>query len=85
MNNIAALSGAMTLERIKGDIVTGTLDKLNSVTECRNNSKKKNEIGSMKQTYQLSKDVLSSYLGEKGNILNTSLGGNSLGINNLGR
>ncbi|MDL2280093.1 hypothetical protein LJC15_05490 [Desulfovibrio sp. OttesenSCG-928-G11] len=85
MSNIAALAGAMTLERIKGDIVTGTLDKLNNVTSCSMNSKKKNEIGSMKQTYQLSKDVLSSYLGEKGNILNTSLGGNSLGINNLGR
>lgn len=80
-SSTAALAGTLALESIKGDIVTGTLDKLNAVGSY---SKKKNEIGSMKQTYQLSKDVLSSYLGTKGNILNTSIGGNSLGIDNLG-
>ncbi|MDL2207831.1 hypothetical protein LJC09_02980 [Desulfovibrio sp. OttesenSCG-928-F20] len=79
MNNLAALAGALTLESIKGDIVTGTLDKLNGVGARSG----KSELGSMKQTYQLSKDVLSSYMGEKGNILNTSLGGNSLGITSI--
>lgn len=79
MSNATALAGTLALESIKGDIVTGTLNKLNGVGARSG----KNEIGSMKQTYQLSKDVLSSYMGEKGNILNTSLGGNSLGIDNI--
>lgn len=71
--SLASLAGAVSLEKIKGDIVTGTLDTLNKTAA----SKKKN---SMQQTYDLSKKVLSSYYEGKGTLVDTASSGSGTSV-----
>jgi len=63
-----AMAGAVSLEKIKSDIVTGTLDTLNSTAA-------KKKTNSMQQTYDLSKKVLSSYYEGKGTLVDTASSG----------
>jgi len=68
---VAAAAGAASLQRVKGEIVTQTLDKLNSPGSGRRS--KKNKIGqsSMSDTYNLSKSVLSAAYQGKGTIIDS--------------
>jgi len=65
----AAAKAAISLERVKGEIVTQTLDKLNSPGSC--GKSKKNTFGksSMSDTYNFSKSVLSAAYQGKGTII----------------
>ena len=68
MSNSEYLAGTLALEQIKSDIVTGTLDKLNSPGSGKGKS---SSGSSMKDVYDFSKTVLSSYYEDKGSIINT--------------
>jgi len=66
----AAVAGAaVSLEKIKGDIVTQTLDKINSPGTP---NKAKNAQGAMSDTYNFSKSVLSSVYEGKGTIIDST-------------
>ncbi|MDR0338801.1 MAG: hypothetical protein LBH65_00830 [Desulfovibrio sp.] len=71
MSNIVQTAGTVALERVKADIVTGTLDKLNSPG---GKSKRKDKLGGVLSTYEFSQDVLSAHYGVKGAIVNTKVG-----------
>ena len=60
------------LEQVKGDIVTQTLDKLNSPTSGGKKMSKYSAQAAMSDTYNLSKSVLSSVYEGKGTILDSS-------------
>ena len=63
--------GAVTAAKIEGDIVTKTLDTLNSGQFGGSGSKKSSGVGSMSDTYNLSNAVLSAAYQPKGMIINT--------------
>ncbi|MDL2317286.1 hypothetical protein LJC59_09520 [Desulfovibrio sp. OttesenSCG-928-A18] len=72
VNNAGLVVAAakMSLEKVKGDIVTQTLDKLNPIGG--NKKKSKNPwLTSMSDTYDLSKSVLSAAYSAKGIGINT--------------
>jgi hypothetical protein len=66
---MVAVAGAISMERTKGQIVTQTLDKLN--TPGQGGKSKKNKFGAsgMSDTYNLSKSVLSAAYEGKGTII----------------
>lgn len=65
-NDLKAMENS--LETIKGEIVTQTLDTLNATAKKK--SKNKNTIqGAMSDTYDLSKSVLSAAYEGKGTII----------------
>ena len=69
----AATAGAISLERVKGEIVTQTLDKLNPLGSGVK-SKKSKMFGKtgMSDMYNLSKSVLSAVYQGKGTIIDSS-------------
>lgn len=68
MNTLIGLGAALTTEKIKGDIVTKTLDTLNSTGTGK---AKKRGMSSMSDTYNFAKDVLSAAYEAKGTIIGT--------------
>ncbi len=69
MSNANNLANAISQSKIDSEIITGTLDKLNS-TGCSAKKCSKSSGSSMSEVYNLSKDVLSSYYEAKGSIIN---------------
>ena len=63
-----SLDFSLTKAKLDADIVTGTLDKLNS-GDCGSS---KGTGDAMKQTYDFSKEILSAVYGGKGSIANGS-------------
>ncbi|MCL1940182.1 MAG: hypothetical protein FWG04_05925 [Desulfovibrionaceae bacterium] len=68
---MAAAGAAASLQRVKGEIVTQTLDKLNSPGSGGKAKKGKFGHGSMSDTYNLSKSVLSAAYEGKGTIIDS--------------
>ena len=64
----AALALSVSKAKLAGDIITGTLDKLNS----NDYGKSPATENAMKQTYDFSKQVLSAVYGGKGTIADGS-------------
>jgi len=71
---MVAAAGAISMERVKGQIVTQTLDKLNSPGMGGKSKKSKFGAGasSMSDTYNLSKSVLSAAYAGKGTIIDST-------------
>ena len=70
-SKVAEVAGAAMLAKTKGDIVTQTLDKLNS-PGSGGTSKKSKTGSSMSDVYHLSKSVLSAAYEGKGTIIDSS-------------
>ena len=68
----AVVGAAVSLEKIKGDIVTQTLDKINSPGSGGTSGKAKNAQSAMSDTYNFSKSVLSSVYEGKGTIIDST-------------
>jgi len=70
---VAAAAGAVSLQRVKGEIVTQTLDKLNSPGMGGKSKKNKFGIGAggMNDMFNLSKSVLSAAYEGKGTIIDS--------------
>lgn len=69
----AAVIGINTsLDKVKGDIVTQTLDKLNSPGSIGKSKNSASGMGSMSDTYNFSKSVLSAVYEGKGTIIDYS-------------
>jgi len=66
-----AAAGAVSLARVKGEIVTQTLNKLNSPGSGGKSKKNKFGASSMSDTYHLSKSVLSAAYEGKGTIIDS--------------
>jgi len=67
-----AAVGAVAMERTKAQVVTQTLDKLNSPGSGGKSKKSKIGQGSMSDTYNLSKSVLSAAYAGKGTIIDST-------------
>ncbi len=61
------MAATVAMEKMKGDIVTGTLDALNS----KSGSSGKSGKDAMSQTYEFSKSVLSAAYEAKGIAVNS--------------
>ena len=68
---VAAAAGSVALQRVKGEIVTQTLDKLNSPGKGGKSKKNKFGAGAMSDTYNFSKSVLSAAYEGKGIIIDS--------------
>ncbi len=64
-----AAAGTATLENVKGDIISQTLDKLRKPDDKK---KKFKPHDSMSESYNLSKSVLSAVYEGKGSIIDSS-------------
>jgi len=69
---MVAAAGAISMERVKGEIVTQTLDKLNSPRGGGKSKKNKFGASGMSDTYNLSKAVLSAAYEGKGTIIDST-------------
>ena len=63
-------AAAVALEKVKGDIVTGTLDNLNKPAFGSKKKKSCSAQTAMSDTYDLSKSVLSAAYEAKGIVVN---------------
>jgi hypothetical protein len=68
----AVAAGAASLQKVKGGIVTQTLDKLNSPGSGGKSKKNKFGQNAMSDTYNFSKSVLSAAYEGKGTIIDNS-------------
>jgi hypothetical protein len=66
------IAAAVSLEKVKGDVVTQTLNKLNSPS-YKSKSKKAgfSAQGAMSDTYNFSRSVLSAAYQDKGSIIDS--------------
>lgn len=72
-NTLATAAAAVSLERVKGDIVTQTLDKLNGPTyQSKSKKSKFSAQNAMSDTYNFSKSILSAAYEGKGSIINST-------------
>lgn len=68
----AAVAGAaVSLEKVKGDIVTQTLDKLNETGSCGNSKKSASAQNAISSSYDFNKSVLSAAYEGKGSIIDS--------------
>lgn len=72
MDETTLTKATISLEKVKGDIVTQTLDKLNRPEGRKGSSMYTAKQGTMEDTYAFSKSVLSAVYEGKGTIVDNS-------------